>query len=94
METNSIVKSHKLTLDNRKKITLTGIKDVVAFDTNQALLESTLGMIHIKGKDIKVTKINVETGLTDIDGHIDSIAYSDVKNFTKKIKSGYFKHFK
>ena len=51
MEQNNIAKTHKLALDNRKQMSLTGIKDVVAFDLNQVLLESTLGMIHIKGSD-------------------------------------------
>lgn len=94
MEQSGVVKSHKLTLDNRKKMTLTGIKDVVAFDLNQILLESSMGMIHIKGKDLKVTKLNVDSGLTDIEGNIDSIVYSDTKNFSKKVKSGFFKNIK
>lgn len=94
MEQGGVVKSHKLTLDNRKKMTLTGIKDVVAFDLNQILLESSMGMIHIKGKDLKVTKLNVDSGLTDIEGNVDSIVYSDIKNFSKKVKSGFFKGIK
>lgn len=94
MEQGGVVKSHKLTLDNRKKMTLTGIKDVVAFDLNQILLESSMGMIHIKGKDLKVTKLNVDSGLTDIEGYVDSIMYSEPKNFSKKIKSGFFKNIK
>ena len=44
-------------MDNRKQMNLTGIKDVVAFDLNQVLLESNLGMVHIKGSDLKVTKL-------------------------------------
>ncbi len=94
MEQNGIVKSHKLTLDNRKKLTLTGIKDVVAFDLNQILLESSMGMIHIKGNSLKVTKLNVDSGLTDIEGHVDSIMYSDPKKFSKKVKSTFFKGIK
>ena len=46
---NNISRNHKLSLDNRKRLTMTGIKDVVEFDLNQVLLESVLGMRHIKG---------------------------------------------
>lgn len=87
MEQNTISKSHKLSLDNRKKMSLTGIRDVVSFDLTQILLESTLGMIHIKGSDIKVTRLSLEKGEVDIDGNVDSITYSDVKDYGEKGKS-------
>lgn len=87
MEQNNIAKTHKLALDNRKQMSLTGIKDVVAFDLNQVLLESTLGMIHIKGSDLKVTKLSIEKGEVNVGGNIDSIVYSDVKAYGEKGKS-------
>ncbi|MCI9126340.1 MAG: sporulation protein YabP [Eubacterium sp.] len=87
MEQNNIAKTHKLALDNRKQMSLTGIKDVVAFDLNQVLLESTLGMIHIKGNDLKVTKLSIEKGEVNVGGNIDSIVYSDVKAYGEKGKS-------
>ena len=87
MEQNNISKSQKLTLDNRKKMALTGIKDVVAFDVNQVLLESVMGMVLIKGEDLKVTRLSIEKGEVDIDGKIDGITYSEVKSYHEKGKS-------
>ena len=87
MEQSNISKSHKLSMDNRKRLTLTGIKDVVSFDLTQILLESTLGMIHNKGSDIKVTRLSLEKGEVDIEGTVDSIVYSDVKDYGEKGKS-------
>ena len=84
MEQSNISKSHKLSMDNRKRLSLTGIKDVVSFDLTQILLESTLGMIHIKGSDIKVTRLSLEKGEVDIEGTVDSIVYSDVKDYGEK----------
>ena len=49
-------------LENRKKLTLTGIKDVLSFDDEIIVLESELGLLNIKGRDLKVNKISVETG--------------------------------
>ena len=87
MEQNSISKSHKLTVDNRKRTCLTGIKDVVAFDINQVLLESVMGMIFIKGADLKVTRLSIEKGEVDVEGHVDSVTYSEVKAYSEKGKS-------
>lgn len=84
---NNISKNHKFTLDNRKKATMTGVKDVVEFDLNQVLLESVMGMIHIKGKDMKVTRLSLEKGEVDVEGNVDSITYSDVKEYGQKGKS-------
>lgn len=75
-------------------MTLTGIKDVLAFDYNQVMMESSMGMIHIKGRDLKVTRLNVETGLSDVEGEIDSIIYKNIKNFPKRIKSRFFRGIK
>ena len=87
MEQNSISKSHKLAIDNRKGSCLTGIKDVVAFDINQVLLESVMGMILIKGTDLKVTRLSIEKGEVDVEGHVDSVTYSEIKAYGEKGKS-------
>ena len=87
MEQSNISKSHKLSMDNRKRLMLTGIKDVISFDLTRILLESTLGMIHIKGSDIKVTRLSLEKGEVDIEGTVDSIVYSDVKDYGETGKS-------
>ena len=44
-------------------------------------------MIHIKGSDIKVTRLSLEKGEVDIEGTVDSIVYSDVKDYGEKGKS-------
>lgn len=86
-QNNNISKSHKLTIENRKRTCLTGIKDVVAFDMNQVFLESVMGMIHIKGTDLKVTRLSLEKGEADVEGHVESVTYSDVKAYGEKGKS-------
>ncbi len=64
-------------LENRKKLTLTGIKDVLSFDDEIIVVESELGLLNIKGMDLKVNKISVETGDVVIEGTIKMIEYSD-----------------
>ena len=57
---NQITKPHKLVLYNRKRTNLTGIEDVVEFDTTQIVLESSMGMLVIKGADLKITRLSIE----------------------------------
>lgn len=64
-------------LENRKKLTLTGIKDVLSFDDEIVVVESELGLLNIKGTDLRVNKISVETGDVIVDGTVRAIEYSD-----------------
>ena len=52
MEEKIQMGSHKLTLQNRGSVMLTGVKDVVAFDENQVVLDTELGLLTIKGKNL------------------------------------------
>lgn len=64
-------------LENRKKLTLTGIKDVLSFDDEIVIVESELGLLNIKGADLRVNKISVETGDVIVEGTIRAIEYAD-----------------
>ena len=79
MEEISGTKSHKLILNNRRTGSFTGILDVLSFDVGEILFETEL-----KGKDLHVTRLNLEKGEADIEGEIDMITYSKVPEVTGK----------
>ena len=81
MEEISGTKSHKLILNNRRTGSFTGILDVLSFDVGEILLETELGMLDLKGKDLHVNRLNLEA---DIEGEIDMITYSKVPEVTGK----------
>ena len=41
-------------------------------------------MLLIKGDELHVNRLSLEKGEVDVDGRIDSFAYSDVEDNTKK----------
>lgn len=84
MEERTIAKQHKMILSNRNAGSFTGILDVLSFDLNEILLETELGMLHIKGRDLHVNRLNLEKGEVDIDGQVDALTYSEVSGFGKK----------
>ncbi len=83
MEEQRIAKTHKLVVNNRKTSTVTGVLDVLSFDLNEILLETEQGMLTIKGADLHVNRLTLEKGEVDIEGRIDSMAYSEVTDFHK-----------
>lgn len=79
MEENRSNMIHKMTVTNRKCGCFTGIVDVISFDMNEILLESQMGLLHIKGKDLHVNRLNLEKGEVDIAGELQSLVYEDIK---------------
>lgn len=94
MEERQIPKAHKLVINNRKTSMVTGVLDVLAFDLNEVLLETEQGMLMVKGKDLHVNRLSLEKGEVDLTGHIDSVAYSDVQQNSKKGDNFFMKLFK
>ena len=87
MEEKQYSKAHKLMLSNRRTGTITGVADVISFDITEVLLETEQGMLMIKGADLHVNRLTLEKGEIDIEGRIDSLAYSEVTSFQKQSES-------
>ena len=87
MEEKQYAKAHKLILSNRRTGTITGVSDVISFDIAEILLETEHGMLMIKGSDLHMNRLTLEKGEVDIEGRIDSLAYSDVNSYQKQGES-------
>ena len=85
---------HKLILTNRSKISLNGITDILSFDVNEILIETELGMLMIRGKDLHVNRLTLEKGEGDISGKVDSLQYSDMSKGNDRGESFFGRLFK
>lgn len=79
--------SHKVNLYNREKGTLTGILDVISFDENTIVLDTDMGLLTIRGKDLHVSRLTLEKGEIDIEGRTDSLVYSSNESYRKSGQS-------
>lgn len=68
-------KPHTMLLDNRKKLSLTGVNDVLGFNEELVSIKTSLGDLIVRGSKLHISKLNLETGEVDIDGHINSLQY-------------------
>lgn len=76
MEEKMNIRPHRLTIENRASGTLTGIREVVSFDENQVILDTDMGLLTLKGKDLHVSRLTLEKGEVDLNGSIESLNYS------------------
>lgn len=46
-----------LILENREKLTITGVVDVLSFDDQIVIVETQLGLLTVKGEDLRINKL-------------------------------------
>lgn len=80
-------------LENREKLTLSGVLDVLSFDDQVVIVETELGLLTIKGQNLKITKLSLDTADVIIEGDINNLGYSE-KSLDKKGTSIMSKLFK
>lgn len=68
---------HKVYLNARKTAVMSGVRDVLSFDAKEVYLETEQGILLIRGDELHVNRLSLEKGEVDVDGKIDSLAYSD-----------------
>ena len=83
--------NHNITVNERKNIIITGVKRIDSFDNEEFLLETTMGNLVIKGKDLEMIKLDTYQGNVSIKGVMNSVMYTDV---TKKEEGVFSKLFK
>lgn len=72
-------KKSLLSLENRRKLMLTGVIEVVSFNEDQIVLNTNLGTLNIKGKSLKMNKLDVQNGDVVIVGMVNSCVYTNNK---------------
>ena len=77
-------KKSNLTLENRKKLTINGVIEVINFNETQILLNTDVGTMVIKGQELRMNKLDVQNGDVLITGKVDSFVYTSDKSKVKK----------
>lgn len=83
-----------IVLENREKMNVTGIVDVLSFDDQIIIIETELGLLTIKGDDLKINKLSIDTSDFIVEGKINSLIYSNADNGMPKSKNILSKIFK
>lgn len=70
---------HRLTLDGRQKLTMTGVTEVVSFDEHAVVLHTGLGTLTVHGKDLQLRQMSPEGGQVAVAGQISALVYAEPK---------------
>ena len=89
----SIETIQNIILENRSKLSISGVKDVFSFDDQMVILETDLGMLTVKGENLRINKLSLDTTEVVLEGNILGLSYNE-KNTNKTSGNLFNKIFK
>ena len=69
--------SHRLGLEERSKLTMTGVTEVVSFDDTAVVLRTALGNLVIHGRDLQLKTLSLDGGQVAVDGTVSALVYEE-----------------
>lgn len=90
MKENQDIKplNHTVAIDNRKKIMLTGIIEVVSSTDKTVITKTQTNLININGENLRIGKLSLEENILIVEGIINEFKYiikDKSKNFFKRL---------
>lgn len=67
----------RLTIDDRKRLTMTGAREVVRFDEDLVELNTDLGALVIEGAGLKLKCLSLDDGTVVVEGELTALSYQD-----------------
>lgn len=77
MGENGLQLPHKLTLTDRRQLTMTGVSEVVSFDDTSVVLHTQMGTLVIQGQDLQLKNLSLEGGQITVDGTVSAMLYEE-----------------
>ena len=67
---------HNLNLEERHRLAVTGVSEVLSFDENQVVMDTALGLLTVEGEELHVEKLSLDIGELSLEGSVQSLYYS------------------
>ena len=77
---------HELRLDNRGRLSVSGVGEVESFDESAVVLKTVRGLLIVRGEKLQLQALSIDGGQISVHGHIDSLSYEEEQKTT-----GFFK---
>lgn len=84
-EENRIQIPHNVIMQNRSKLTVSGVKDIESFDEREIVIYTVNGTLTVSGNELRIEKLSVDEGELAVEGNINSLVYSESAS-----KGGFF----
>ena len=66
---------HTLMSENRESLEVTAVTDVTSFDESSVLIVLEEGALSVRGRSLRITQLDLDTGRAALSGEIVSLTY-------------------
>ena len=80
-----------LILESRRKLSVTAVKDVESFDEGAVVINTARGALIVRGSELHMEKLSLDSGEVIVEGTIDSLEYESAAAPTGGFFSRLFK---
>ena len=87
----NVVKPHLLTLDGRRKLSISGVEEVESFDEQEIVMRTVAGGLVVTGEGLSVSRLSVENGDVSVNGRIDALRYENPSEERRSLWSKLFR---
>lgn len=74
---NKTAVPHNIILEGRKVLRMSGVCDVDSFDEQTVIAFTDMGELTVRGEDIRISKLNTDTGELSLEGNFYALSYAD-----------------
>ncbi len=77
IETPSVgLAPHSLQIINREQVRIQGVIAVESFDDQEIILETDMGTLTLRGEELQIKQLDLESGRFAVDGYLSTCTYS------------------
>lgn len=77
MAENTVKAPNLITLDNRERLSVSGVNDVDSFDENNIVAYTDYGQLNIQGDSLNIKRLSTETGELIVEGSVSALIYTE-----------------
>lgn len=82
--------SQEITLQDRKKLQISGVKKIESLNEIEFIVDTNLGILRVNGSELEMQHLDIEKGILWISGLVYSLEYLEDRTKNKN-NEGFFK---
>ena len=73
----AVKKPHNIAMEGRKQLSVSGVEEVESFDEQEIVMTTVCGGLVIRGEDLSISRLSVDSGDVNVQGMITSLCYEE-----------------
>lgn len=73
----SIKKPHSISMEDRRKLSITGVEEVESFDEQEIVMSTNDGTLVVRGENLSISRLSVDSGDVNVQGQITALQYEE-----------------